>query len=150
MKRSKTLSIVGHGDAESSRGHSLARTAWVLSALFCATWVAPALADEPVAKDLRLFYQQNCAGCHGVDGAALGADGKNLKGPDLTDAAWRKKTKDEDMVKTIMKGRFFGLAMPAFKDKLTNDEAELLVTDVIRKAEKGKAITAEVATPTEK
>lgn len=92
----------------------------------------PALAQDPKQKDLKAFYQQNCSGCHGIDGAAVGADGKKLKGQDLTDPDWQRNTKDKKMVKAILKGKFFGLAMPKFKDALTEEKARLIVTDIIR------------------
>ncbi len=114
--------------------------AGILSALLLAAWITPAQAQEPAGKDLRLFYSQHCAGCHGADGAAQGAAGKKLKGQDLTDPAWRKGTSDEKMVKVIQKGIFFGLAMPSFKKDLTSTETQRLVTEVIRKSEKGKVI----------
>lgn len=91
-------------------------------------------------KDLRLFFQENCVRCHGVDGSARDSVGKKLKGQDFTDKDWARRTPDERMVKTILNGKFFGLAMPAFKKKLSPQEVQTLVTDVIRKAEKGKAI----------
>ena len=102
----------------------------------------PMLAQAP--KDLRLFYQESCVRCHGVDGAARDAAGQRLKGADFTDQAWAAQTKDAAMVKTILKGKFFGLAMPAFKDKLSPEEAQALVTQVLRKAEKGRAIAPEI------
>ena len=101
----------------------------------------PMLAQAP--RDLRLFYQENCVRCHGVDGSARDEAGKSLKGLDLTDPVWSHRTKDEVMVKALLKGKFFGLAMPAFKDKLSPEEAQALVTDIIRKAEKGRAIEPE-------
>jgi mono/diheme cytochrome c family protein len=110
--------------------------AGALSALLLAAWITPASAQEPTGKDLRLFYSQHCAGCHGPDGAA----GKKFKGKDLTDPAWRKGTSDEKMVKVIQKGIFFGLAMPGFKKDLTGTESQRLVTEVIRQSEKGKVI----------
>ena len=85
--------------------------AWLL-AVSAMTFAA---AQEPAPKDLRLFYQQNCIGCHGADGAARNAAGKSLRGQDFTDEKWRKNTTDERMVKVILKGKFFGLAMPSYK-----------------------------------
>jgi len=98
------------------------------------------VAQTPAPKDLRLFFQENCVRCHGIDGSARDEAGKSLKGRDLTDPAWASRTRDEGMVKTILNGKFFGLAMPAFKKRLSPQEAQTLVTDVIRKAEKGRAI----------
>jgi mono/diheme cytochrome c family protein len=112
----------------------------LILALVLAFGMATALAQGTAGKDLKAFYQQNCAGCHGADGAALGADGKKLKGRDLTNPDWQGKAKDDDMVATILGGKFFGLAMPAFKDKLSADEARQMVTDIIRKSKKGQVI----------
>ncbi len=101
-------------------------------------------AEPSVPKDLKLFYQQNCSGCHGADGSAVDAHGKRLKGEDLTDAKWLAKTSDQEMVKVILNGLFFGWAMPAYKDKLSTDEAQRLVAEVIRKSKKGQVIAPEV------
>ena len=102
----------------------------------------PALAQSPVkdAKALRAFFAENCVRCHGEDGSAVGPDGKRLKGQDLTDGKEMAQKQDAKLAKVIQKGIFFGKAMPAFKDKLTEAEALAMVTEVVRKAEKGKAI----------
>ena len=103
-----------------------------------AAWsVSPA---GQAGRDLRLFFRDNCALCHGPDGTGRDAQGKSLKGQDFTDARWREGTKDAKMVKTILKGRFFGLAMPGYKDKLTPEEAQRIVTEIIRQAVKGAEI----------
>lgn len=104
----------------------------LLVAAIMALAVAPALADQDTTKDLKLFYQQNCSGCHGINGSAVGADGKSLSGQDFTDQGWQQKTKDEKMVKTILNGKFFGLAMPKFKNQLSNEDAQFIVTNIIR------------------
>lgn len=111
-----------------------------LCALVMSGLVAPAFADAPAPQDLGLFYRQNCAGCHGVDGSARNATGDRLNGQDFTDAKWRKDTSDARMVKVILGGKFFGWAMPAYKNQLTKDEAQKLVAEVLRTAAKGVAI----------
>jgi len=103
----------------------------------------PLAAQAPETKDLRLFFQQNCVRCHGADGAARDEAGKKLRGQDLTDEKWAKKTSDEDMVDAILTGKFFGRAMPAFKKQLSPEEAKRLVAEVVRKTQKGKAIEPE-------
>ncbi|BDU69939.1 hypothetical protein GETHOR_20400 [Geothrix oryzae] len=104
-------------------------------------------ADSPrparTVEELRAFFAQNCVKCHGPDGSAHGADGKKLGGFDFTDAKKAGGETDADMVKTIRKGIFFGRVMPSFKDQLTEADMALLVKEVLRKAEKGKAIAAE-------
>ena len=105
-----------------------------------ALFITTALAQGPTGKDLKKFYQQKCARCHGPDGSAVGADGKRLRERDLADKDWQHEARDDRMVKTILKGKFFGLAMPGFKDALTDEEARLMVTDIIRKSKKGHLI----------
>jgi mono/diheme cytochrome c family protein len=109
----------------------------LLGTVLCArSDTAPTLTVD----QLRVFYQNHCARCHGADGSARGADGKKLKGSDLTDPEEAKRLSDAAMVKAIRKGIFFGLAMPSFKDELSREDAELLVREVLRKAEKGSPI----------
>ncbi|WP_243320363.1 c-type cytochrome [Geothrix sp. SG200] len=96
--------------------------------------------------ELRAFFAENCVKCHGPDGSAHSAEGKKLGGFDFTDAKKAAKETDADMIKTIRKGIFFGLVMPSFKAKLTEDDAALLVKEVLRKAEKGKAIAPKAGT----
>jgi mono/diheme cytochrome c family protein len=100
------------------------------------------LAQAPVkdAKALRAFYAEHCVKCHGEDGSATGPDGKRLKGQDFTNLKEMAHKRDAKLANVIQKGVFFGKAMPAFKDRLTEAESLAMVTEVVRKAEKGKAI----------
>ncbi len=106
--------------------------------LGAASLSAQAPAKSPEA--LRAFFQQNCVKCHGADGSAVGADGKKLKGFDFTDAKAMAGQTDEKMARTIRKGIFFGWIMPAFKGQLSEADAQAMVQEVLRKAQKGKAI----------
>ena len=119
----------------------------LLSALILAACVSPVLAQEISGKNLGVFYQQNCSRCHGSDGSASSADGGKLRGQDFTDPKWQRDTRDDEMVGTILKGKFFGLAMPSFKGTLTADEAQRMVTDIIRKSKKGHVIAADSEMP---
>jgi mono/diheme cytochrome c family protein len=91
-------------------------------------------------NDLKSFFAANCVRCHGPDGSARSVEGEKLRGFDFTDAKQLTKQTDADMVRTIRKGLFFGMTMPAFKDQLTEADAQLLVKEILRKAEKGKVI----------
>ena len=124
-----------------------AKSIVLLSALVLAVCIAPVLGQQPAGKDLRAFYQQNCVSCHGPDGSAVNAEGKKLRGQDFTNPDWQSKTKDDEMVKTILKGKFFGLAMPGFKGTLTEEEAQRMVTDIIRKSQKGQVIAPDAEKP---
>ena len=91
-------------------------------------------------NELKAFYAANCVKCHGPDGSGQTHEGKKLGGFDFTDAAKTAKESDADLIRTIRKGLFFGIKMPSFKDRLTEDDIQLLVKEILRKAEKGKVI----------
>jgi mono/diheme cytochrome c family protein len=72
-----------------------------------------------------LFKASNCIACHGEDGKgnpAMKAKMEDL--PDFTNAAWQKKTTDSEMAETIKNGH---KPMPAYKDKLSDDQIKSLV-----------------------
>jgi mono/diheme cytochrome c family protein len=80
-------------------------------------------------------YQKNCESCHGEngEGGVVKVDNKRLKVPSLkSDHAI--KHPDADLTKQITAG---GDGMPAFKDKLKQEEIQSLV-QMIRKEFQGK------------
>jgi mono/diheme cytochrome c family protein len=91
-----------------------------------ALWIsADALAAAPAE-----IYAQKCAGCHGKDGKAQTAMGKKLSMKDLTDAKVQGAAKDADWEKDILEGVKSPegkVIMPAYKDKVSADEAKALV-----------------------
>ena len=112
--------------------------------------VVPANANAPVAGENAnaASRNSNAAGATGtasnIDAAALfnneaspkcaschQPDGKGKPGikeiPNFTDAAWQKKTTDAEMIKTIKEGH---KPMPAYKDKLSDDQIKALVAYV--------------------
>lgn len=136
---------------QSSETCRRARSIALLLALLLVAYVTPVLALGLAAgKDLGVFYQQNCARCHGLDGSGVSAEEKKLSGRNLTDSNWQRSTGDDKMIKTIMKGKFFGLAMPGFKDTLTEEEVQRMVTDIIRKSKKGEVIVPDAERQGEK
>ncbi|HEX8090310.1 MAG TPA: c-type cytochrome, partial [Blastocatellia bacterium] len=76
------------------------------------------------ADAAALFAANKCTGCHGPDGKG----NPNIKDvPNFTDAAWQKKTTDAEMTKTINDGH---KPMPAYKDKLSQEQIKALVAYV--------------------
>jgi mono/diheme cytochrome c family protein len=67
-----------------------------------------------------LYVAQKCAGCHGLDGK-----GKIKGARDFTDAAWQKKESDAELARQIRNGE--PPKMPAYKDKLSEEEIKALV-----------------------
>jgi mono/diheme cytochrome c family protein len=71
-----------------------------------------------------LFVANKCTGCHGADGKG----NPNIKDvPNFADAAWQKKTPDAEMINAIRNG---DKPMPAYKDKLNEQEIRALVAYV--------------------
>jgi mono/diheme cytochrome c family protein len=87
--------------------------------------------DRP-AKQL---YGTYCITCHGSDGRAQTNKGKYSHARDLTDAAWQEDVSDERIYNSIKNGRNLRGNMPAFKDKLSEKEADSLV-DFVRQFKK--------------
>ncbi len=135
--------------------HSLVGLVWLLA---LALPIAPARSEESKAKsiqELRAFFQQNCVRCHGLDGSARDPDGKKLGGLDFTKAAHDFRTLSgpasereiRTMIRTIRKGILFGYTMPAWKDQLSQEDAALMVREILLRAEAGKAIAPEAEAP---
>jgi hypothetical protein len=109
-----------------------------LFGLFLLLSGASLLAGDP-AKDLPKFdgdiqnYWTNaCARCHGVNGNGRDNNGTPLPdaGFDFTDSRKANRKKDADWVKITMQGKD---KMPAFKDKMTEADAQKIVTEILRK-----------------
>jgi cbb3-type cytochrome c oxidase subunit III len=76
-------------------------------------------ADTP---DGAAVYKQKCQMCHGADGKGYPA----IKTPDLTDPKWQASVSDKQMTEVIKNGKK-GTPMPAFADKLKEDEIQAVV-----------------------
>ncbi len=103
--------------------------------------------------ELRQIFRDNCSRCHGPDGSGRDAGGRRLAGLDFTSSPKVKHLREEErvgpgtglrelrsMARTIRKGIFFGRVMPAWRDLLTEEEALLMLREVIMKAERGRPI----------
>ena len=108
----------------------------VLAAAFAS---GSALFGGDPAKDLPKFdgnfqkyWNDACARCHGANGNGRDNNGKQLPdaGFDFTDSRKANKKKDSDWVKVTMTGKD---KMPSFKDKMTEADAQKMITDIVRK-----------------
>jgi mono/diheme cytochrome c family protein len=79
------------------------------------------------------LYRNNCARCHGADGAGDTPLGHTYNTPDFTDPEWWRKhsniTSTGNLVSIVTHGKG---GMPAFEKKLTRTEIRRLV-DYVRK-----------------
>jgi mono/diheme cytochrome c family protein len=76
------------------------------------------------AQDAAALYKTKCSACHAADGSGSGAMGKQLGVTDLRSDDVQKQT-DAQLTDSVMNGK--GKKMPAYKDKLTNDQIKGLV-----------------------
>lgn len=76
-------------------------------------------ADTP---DGAAVYKQKCQMCHGADGKGFPA----IKTPDMTDPKWQASLSDKEMTEVIKNGKK-GTPMPAFADKLKDDEIQAVI-----------------------
>jgi cytochrome c6 len=71
------------------------------------------------------LYRRHCQRCHGADGSG-GAAGKRLSDlPDFTDRRWQEQRSDAQLLVSILDGK--GAGMPAYRDKLDDEQAQSLV-----------------------
>ncbi len=81
--------------------------------------------DSPVVA----FYNQKCAGCHGLDGHPS-RDGV----PDFTDPDFQKEHTDEDLNNSITNGK--PPRMPSYREKLDDQQIKEMVAYVRALAKK--------------
>ncbi len=93
---------------------------------------APSVNTQPSAPadelaDSRELYKVNCAKCHKEDGTGgkVTIDGKELKAENLTADKFKNRP-DEKLIEYITNG-VPDEGMPAFKDKLKEDEIKQIV-----------------------
>lgn len=75
------------------------------------------VAGATAPPDRADIFKKNCTMCHGADGKGFAV----LKTPNFIDPKWQKAIKDKEIEATIKNGKK-GTAMPAFGDKLKEDE----------------------------
>jgi len=97
--------------------------------------IAVCLLTAPLhAQDAAATFKAKCSVCHGADGSANSAMGKQLGAKDLRSEEVQKQT-DAQLNAAITNGMGGG-KMPAYKGKLTDDQIKGLVSYVRSLAKK--------------
>ena len=108
----------------------------IASVLFVAFISAPkvqtTVSATPVARTAAQNYARYCVSCHGRDGTSQTKKGRFSHARNLTDGEWQDDVGDERLFNSIMNGRNVRGNMPAFSNKLNDQEAESLVSFVRR------------------
>ena len=78
-------------------------------------------------RTAKQLYRKQCSACHGLDGRAQTSKGKFSHARDLSDAKWQDDVTDERIFNSIMNGRNVRGTMPAFSDRFSEAEVNLLV-----------------------
>ena len=97
--------------------------------IWLGAFAAAANDNERAAPQL---YRKYCVSCHGSDGRAKTSKGKFSHARNLTEAQWQDEVTDERIFNSIMNGRNQRGNMPAFSNKIKQNEAESLVNFVRR------------------
>lgn len=78
-------------------------------------------------------FKAKCASCHGADGKAQTEQGKKLKIPDMTTAAWQAKTSDARLNEVLAGAKIkdaTGKEVEHFKAKFTPDEQKAMAAHI--------------------
>lgn len=105
----------------------------LLAALLC-SGVSVSHAQEEGVNAKKLFVY-HCATCHGDDGKGT-KRGRELKSPNLADADWQAKKKDDEILNSIANGKN---KMPRWNEKLKPEEIQALARYVRKLAPKKKS-----------
>jgi mono/diheme cytochrome c family protein len=102
------------------------------SVLFLLAFIAVFVvqANSSSVRKAPQLYRRYCVSCHGSDGRAKTSKGKFSHARDLTDAQWHDEVTDERIFNSIMNGRNTRGNMPAFSNKINQQEVESLVNFV--------------------
>ena len=97
----------------------------------CALLAQDKQAPKFTGGDYTRYWMDVCARCHGATGNGRDAKGSQLPdaGFDFTDSRKANRKKDADWVKVMLDGKE---KMPAFKDKMTEEEIRKMITEVLR------------------
>lgn len=79
------------------------------------------------AKAETLFHRY-CSRCHGSEGRGMNKQTKMPEIPDFTNSSWQKKKSNSQLEVSILEGK--GKSMPAFADRLKEEEVQALVAHI--------------------
>ena len=102
----------------------------VCLSLFAPDLKADRVSEPSFQRTASQLYRRYCVSCHGNDGKAKTSKGKFSHARDLTDSQWHTDVTDERLFNSIMNGRNVRGNMPAFSDKLNEEEVDSLVSFV--------------------
>ena len=98
--------------------------------LLAFTTVFAVKANSSDPRPAPQLYRRYCVSCHGSDGRAQNSKGKFSHARDFTDAKWQDEVTDERIFNSITNGRSVRGNMPAFSNKMNQQEVESLVNFV--------------------
>jgi len=102
---------------------------FALTAMLClAGFARESRGDNPLPA--AQTYRRHCISCHGSDGKGKTSKGRFSHARDLSDAQWQDDVSDERIFNSIMNGRNVRGNMPAFANKLKENDVNSLVTFV--------------------
>jgi cytochrome c6 len=86
------------------------------------------LATTASAENVTELWAAKCKSCHGSDGRAQTPTGKKESVVDMTQPAWQQSQTDSDIREFISEGSPRNKKMKPYKEKLTAEQIDSLVT----------------------
>ncbi len=80
------------------------------------------------ARTVRPLFEKHCSKCHGANGTGQPARDRGTEIPDFHSAAWQARRSDAQLLASIVGGK--GTVMPSWENKLSKDQARILVAYV--------------------
>lgn len=105
---------------------------WALAVAAAGVWAVGAAGQPP--QDAGSQFRQNCAVCHGADGAGQTAKGRKLKVKDLRSPELQKLS-DAELAKVISQGK--PPNMDGYADQLSKEQIQAMVAYVRELGKRG-------------
>ncbi len=97
----------------------------MLMLMVVGVWFASSVFRAAEKPDGKRLYMKRCVMCHGRDGKGF----KAIKSQDFTDPKWQASVKDAQLTDIIKNGKKES-HMPAFDDKLNDEEIQAIVAHI--------------------
>jgi mono/diheme cytochrome c family protein len=88
----------------------------------------PSTSQTTEPRTGRALFRRHCARCHGEDGAGLSTRDRAESIPDFSSQRWQASRSDAQLLVSVREGK--GKRMPAFRGKVSDQEARDLVAQV--------------------
>ncbi len=80
------------------------------------------------SAEAETLFRRHCSRCHDSEGRGKSRHAKMPEIPDFTNSSWQKRRSNSQLEVSILEGK--GKSMPAFGDRLKDEEVQALVSHI--------------------